>query len=163
MRCMGKPAAPTGFGERLKKARALSKLSGAALGEGLQPDGDASRQTMSDWEAERHYPNVWQLMLICQRLNLSADYLLTGYEAPPADLAADEDALVKAYRKLKPDAKRVVLQAAGVEPSELGKVLAAAIESSGLRPSQQIVEAGTFPEPRGHRRDKVSNRNHSAE
>lgn len=74
---MGFPA-DIGFGERLKAARLERGLSGSELGRGLQADGDASRQTISDWEAERHYPNVWQLRELCMKLNKSADFFLFG-------------------------------------------------------------------------------------
>ena len=72
-----------GFGARLKAARELKKMSGTTLGKGLQGDGkDASRATISDWEAERHYPNVWQLREICLKLSKSADELLFGDISP---------------------------------------------------------------------------------
>lgn len=70
-----------GFGERLKKVREDLGISGAALGKGLQFGGDASRQSVSDWEAERHYPNVWQLRKLCEKLRKTADFLLFGKEA----------------------------------------------------------------------------------
>lgn len=76
-----------GFGERLKKAREERHLSGTELGKGLQPgkggepDTDASRQSVNDWEAERHYPNVWQLRKLCEKLHRTADFLLFGKEA----------------------------------------------------------------------------------
>ena len=68
-----------GFGERLQQRRKELGLSGESLGKGLQPGGkDASRATISDWEAERHYPNVWQLREICLKLNMNSDYFLFG-------------------------------------------------------------------------------------
>ena len=86
---MGKPdeREKIGFGERLKKAREELHLSGAELGKGLQPgkgeepDSDASRQSVNDWEAERHYPTVWQLRKLCEKLHRTADFLLFGKEA----------------------------------------------------------------------------------
>lgn len=72
-----------GFGARLKAARVAKKMSGTTLGKGLQGDGkDASRATISDWEAERHFPNVWQLREICLKLSKSADELLFGDISP---------------------------------------------------------------------------------
>lgn len=68
-----------GFGERLQQRRKELGISGESLGKGLQSGGkDASRATISDWEAERHYPNVWQLREICLKLNMNADFFLFG-------------------------------------------------------------------------------------
>lgn len=74
-----------GFGERLKKARGT--MSGTVFGIGLgdRPGKDASRQTISDWEAERHYPSVRQLYLACLKLGKGADELLFGRTNPFAD------------------------------------------------------------------------------
>lgn len=68
-----------GFGLRLKEARDRKGLSGAALGRGMgYPDGDVTRQTISDWESERHFPNAAQVIRLCRTLGISADYLLLG-------------------------------------------------------------------------------------
>jgi transcriptional regulator with XRE-family HTH domain len=76
-----------GFGERLKRARAEAGLSGTELGVGLgeMAGKDASRQTISDWEKERHFPSVRQLYLICLKLGKSADELLFGHKDPFTD------------------------------------------------------------------------------
>lgn len=69
-----------GFGARLKKARETANLSGTELGRGAgeKPGKDASKQSVADWEAERHYPKADQLRLICLKLNISADHLIFG-------------------------------------------------------------------------------------
>lgn len=70
-----------GFGNRLKNARVKAGLSGRELGVGLgHPSGDASRQTINDWEAERHWPNVVQLYRICKKLKVTPDFMLTGVD-----------------------------------------------------------------------------------
>jgi transcriptional regulator with XRE-family HTH domain len=76
-----------GFGERLKQARTDAGLSGTELGQGLGevPGKDASRQTISDWERERHFPSVRQLYLICLKVGKSADELLFGHKDPFTD------------------------------------------------------------------------------
>ena len=87
-RPMGKEAhTKIGFGARLKKFREEAGLSGTALGKGLGATvgEDASRQTISDWESERHYPSVRQLFMLCLKLGKGADELLFGRTEPFAD------------------------------------------------------------------------------
>lgn len=51
------------------------------LGKGLSTGGeDASKSVVYGWEKNQHYPRVDQLMLICQKLTCSADYLLFGLD-----------------------------------------------------------------------------------
>lgn len=73
-------SASFGFGMRLRQARQSAKLSGTELGRGAgdKPGKDASKQSVADWESERHYPKADQLRLICLKLNISADYLIFG-------------------------------------------------------------------------------------
>lgn len=82
-------SASFGFGDRLKQARTNAKLSGAELGRGAgdKPGKDASKQSVADWEAERHYPKADQLRLICLKLNISSDYLIFGDLKKDAELA----------------------------------------------------------------------------
>ena len=60
----------------------MHKLRGMAqteLGKGLGTDGaDVGRQVVYGWEKDQHYPRVDQLILICEKLSCSADYLLFG-------------------------------------------------------------------------------------
>lgn len=68
-----------GFGARLKKARQEKGMSGIELGRGAGENGkDASKQSVSDWEAERHYPKADQLRVICLKLNIAVDDLIFG-------------------------------------------------------------------------------------
>ncbi|MCA3041250.1 MAG: helix-turn-helix transcriptional regulator [Rhodocyclaceae bacterium] len=73
-------SASFGFGARLREARQSAKLSGTELGRGAgeKQGKDASKQSVADWESERHYPKADQLRLICLKLNVSADYLIFG-------------------------------------------------------------------------------------
>lgn len=73
-------SASFGFGARLREARQSAKLSGTELGKGAgeKPGKDASKQSVADWESERHYPKADQLRLICLKLNVSADHLIFG-------------------------------------------------------------------------------------
>lgn len=103
-----------GFGARLKAARTDAGLSGTALGKGLQGgDKDASRATISDWEAERHYPNVWQLQQICVKLSKSADYLLFGDISPTSEKMVQAKVAVE---KLNPDERAALVAALGRAP-----------------------------------------------
>lgn len=94
---------PFGFGERLAMARKEKKLSGEALGKGLQMGGDASRQTVSDWEKERHYPSVWQLRELCIKLNKTADFLVFGDIKPAAGRALTDEEREVVLRLLAKD------------------------------------------------------------
>lgn len=112
---MGKKENPkVGFGPRLKAARLGRSLSGAQLGIGLGETigKDASRQTISDWESERHYPSVHQLYRLCLKLGTSADELIFGHKAP--DMAKVARA-AQAVQELS-DEDRAALQALLAQP-----------------------------------------------
>lgn len=95
-----------GFGQRLKAARTDRGLSGAALGAGLADDGsDVTRQSVSDWEAERHYPKANQLREICTRLGVTADHLLFGADVAISPAVA---ALAKQAKSLSPEERAQV-------------------------------------------------------
>jgi DNA-binding XRE family transcriptional regulator len=67
------------FGARLRQARVAAGMTQTDLGRGVLPDGsDASKATVSHWEVERTSPSVPQLRLLCERLGVSADFLLFG-------------------------------------------------------------------------------------
>lgn len=90
------------FGRRLARVRQERGLTQAELGEGLGTDGkDAGKQVVYGWEKDQHYPRVDQLMLICAKLGISADFLLFGDEAAASNVrvAAAEAAL----QQLGPD------------------------------------------------------------
>jgi transcriptional regulator with XRE-family HTH domain len=83
-----------GFGARLKDARIAAKLSGAELGKNAGERGkDASKQSVADWEAERHYPKADQLRVICLRLGVSSDHLIFGDLQRQAAMANAENAV----------------------------------------------------------------------
>lgn len=102
---------PIGFGERLKDAREAKHISGIKLGKGLQKLGakNASRQTISDWEAERHYPTVWQLKHLCERLDQSADFLVLGRHVA-AGLTAEASAIAAAIDGFEDEDRTRVLK-----------------------------------------------------
>jgi transcriptional regulator with XRE-family HTH domain len=96
-----------GFGARLKEARNAANLSGTELGRGAgdAPGKDASKQSVADWESERHYPKADQIRLICLKLNVSADHLIFG------DIKKDTE-LIKAasiVQKLTDEQRRALL------------------------------------------------------
>lgn len=66
------------FGARLAQKRLEKGLTQAGLGVGLGTGKDAGKGVVYGWEKDQHYPRVDQLILICNRLNCSADYLLYG-------------------------------------------------------------------------------------
>jgi transcriptional regulator with XRE-family HTH domain len=122
------PSRAFGFGQRLQAARVNKKLTGVQFGKGLQgEDKDASKQTVSDWENERHLPDVWQLREICLRLGVSADYLLFGDKGmTPAMLEAHA-----ALQKLAPEQRRELL--AIPTQDSAAKAYRAALEKSTPR------------------------------
>jgi transcriptional regulator with XRE-family HTH domain len=69
------------FGTRLRQLRLDKGITQGALGKGLGAHGkDVSKASLSDWEKGNHFPKVDQLVVICERLAASADYLLFGKE-----------------------------------------------------------------------------------
>jgi transcriptional regulator with XRE-family HTH domain len=65
------------FGDRLRQCRRECGMTQAELGKGLGTDGaDCGKQVVYGWEKNQHHPRVDQLILICKRLCVSADYLL---------------------------------------------------------------------------------------
>lgn len=75
------------FGARLARIRKQRGLTQAELGRGLATNGeDAGKQVVYGWEKDQHYPRVDQLMLICAKLGISADFLLFGDEAAASNV-----------------------------------------------------------------------------
>lgn len=65
------------FGHRLMKARKAKGITQAGLGKGMRADGgDLGKGSVSHWEINDGSPNVFQLKAICERLGITADYLL---------------------------------------------------------------------------------------
>lgn len=60
------------FGEKIKKARNERKMTQKTLAETL----NVAESSISDWEHDRHKPDVDTLKLLCETLEISADYLL---------------------------------------------------------------------------------------
>ena len=65
------------FGDRLKKAREVKKLTQDGLGELV----GASKQTISHWEKGRYEPSLEQLSKLCGFLGATADELVLGAAA----------------------------------------------------------------------------------
>ena len=60
--------------KRLKELRTVSGFSQEKLAERL----DVSRQTISSWENERSYPDVHNLIMLCDIYSVSLDDLMKG-------------------------------------------------------------------------------------
>lgn len=83
------------------EARKAKKLTQEGLGKNLGTDGkDASKAVVYGWEKDQHYPRVDQLVLICDKLDESADYLLFGRRPTVANLTPEVSALAEAIEKL---------------------------------------------------------------
>jgi transcriptional regulator with XRE-family HTH domain len=82
---------PESFSERLRKRVEELGITHAALGKGLKADGsDLGRAAVHGWLSGNTQPSALQLAVICERLEVSADYLLFGYKqsrSPKVELA----------------------------------------------------------------------------
>ena len=131
-----------GFGKRLRNVREVKGLSGAEFGKGIgYPEGkDATRQSINDWEAERHYPNAWQLREICRKYDVDPTWLVTGERSGETiqDWPFSEDLRFSASR-LGSEAK---LRAENVLRAALGlDALQPSAKPDGWRPIQQSEPA----------------------
>jgi transcriptional regulator with XRE-family HTH domain len=133
-----------GFGQRLQAARQAKEMSGTDLGKGLQPEGNATRQTVSDWENERHLPNVWQLREICLRLKVSADYLLFGQQGMTPEMLEAHAAM----QKLTLEQRRVVLGLPLPESDEAAAAFRNAVDKSKPRSRTKPAAKRTTKKPR---------------
>ncbi len=67
------------LGARLCEARIAKGWTQAELAEGLGVTGeDMSKAAVSAWERNTRQPNAGQLAVLCERLGVTADYLLFG-------------------------------------------------------------------------------------
>jgi transcriptional regulator with XRE-family HTH domain len=97
------------FGDRLRAARVKKGLTQEGLGKGLGTDGkDASKSVVYGWEKGPHHPRVDQLMLICDRLGCSADYLLFGL-VRATELSPDAAQIAKEIDAFENEERRYVL------------------------------------------------------
>lgn len=62
------------IGDKLKKARTFSKLTQEMVAEQLQ----VSRQTISNWENEKSYPDIISIIKLSDLYQISLDELLKG-------------------------------------------------------------------------------------
>ena len=67
------------LGYRLAEARKAKGWTQGDLAEGLSVEGtDMSKAAVSAWERNTRQPSAQQLGILCQRLGVTADYLLFG-------------------------------------------------------------------------------------
>lgn len=70
---------PDSLGYRLCEARKARGWTQADLAEGLSATGeDMSKAAVSAWERNTRQPSAKQLAILCERLGVTADYLLFG-------------------------------------------------------------------------------------
>ncbi len=62
------------FGAQLKKLRKEMHLSQEEMAEQIY----VTRQTVSNWENEKSYPDIWNLLLISSTFHVSLDQLIKG-------------------------------------------------------------------------------------
>lgn len=108
------------FGNRLRDARNDAGLTGEKLGELL----GVSKQTIAHWEANRYEPKLMYLARLCDVLDVSADWLLTGKSVEHLSPAAVKqgrfyDALSVDGRRKWETAKLLIRE--GVSDATIGK------------------------------------------
>lgn len=70
---------PDSLGYRLCEARKARGWTQGELAEGLSTTGeDLSKAAISAWERNTRQPSARQLAILCDRLGVTADYLLFG-------------------------------------------------------------------------------------
>ena len=83
------------FGRKLKEARQMSGLTQENVAEKL----NVSRQTISNWETEKFYPDILYVLQLSDLYQVSLDELLKGYERMIQHLE-DSTNVVKSNKKI---------------------------------------------------------------
>ncbi|BBD42775.1 helix-turn-helix transcriptional regulator [Streptococcus anginosus] len=83
------------IGKKLKKARQMSGLTQENVAEKL----NVSRQTISNWETEKFYPDILYVLQLSDLYQVSLDELLKGYERMIQHLE-DSTNVVKSNKKI---------------------------------------------------------------
>ena len=97
------------FGYRLRRAREDANLTQTDLGKGLGTNGeDVSKSVVLGWEKDRHFPRADQVVLICERLKCTADYLLLGAKDED-ELSSDAIGLARQYDAMEETVKNRAL------------------------------------------------------
>ena len=74
------------FGERLRAAR---EAAGFASQQALADDLGVAQSTIANWEGGRREPNYALTLRLCERLQVSVDYLLGRTEDPQGGVIRD--------------------------------------------------------------------------
>ena len=83
------------IGKKLKEARQICGLTQESVAEEL----NVSRQTISNWETEKFYPDILYVLQLSDLYQVSLDELLKGYEHMIQHLE-DSTNTVKSNRKI---------------------------------------------------------------
>ena len=83
------------IGKKLKEARQMSGLTQENVAEKL----NVSRQTISNWETEKFYPDILYVLQLSDLYQVSLDELLKGYERMIQHLE-DSTKVVKSNKKI---------------------------------------------------------------
>ena len=83
------------IGKKLKEARQMSGLTQENVAEKL----NVSRQTISNWETEKFYPDILYVLQLSDLHQVSLDELLKGYERMIQHLE-DSTNVVKSNKKI---------------------------------------------------------------
>lgn len=114
-----------GFGERLRAARNNARMTGEELGKAVASltnrENDFSKQTITNWEKNRNFPNPAQIEALCQLLRVTPNHLICGAES---SLSVKALQLALIYDRMKPHEQARLMGLAKVAfdatPSEFG-------------------------------------------
>lgn len=73
-----------------------------------------SRAAISDWKSKGTTPTAEFLVKICEFLNISLDYLLTGKESTPKEITVEQQELLSLWDKLD-DVGKTMVKAKAIE------------------------------------------------
>jgi len=107
----------TTFGDRLRTARTSANLTQEQLGFAV----GVSKQSVSDWENGRQFPNPQAWPLLKHELRVSLDHLICG-DGPGRGRRVQEDA-AKYETALHPDLRRLVELGRDMGPKRLKALL----------------------------------------
>mgnify|MGYP003589783757 CR=1 FL=1 len=82
------------IGQKLREARQNSKLTQEKIAEQLQ----VSRQTVSNWENNKSYPDIISLIKLGDIYNISLDMLLKGDDSMLKHLAQSTDTVTSNHK-----------------------------------------------------------------
>lgn len=91
---------------RLKECRERASMTAAEVGIAIGKSG----KTVSAWERGFGQPDADMLLKLCLLYKVKNIGFFYGMDAPADDIVSEEQALVKAFRNLSPEGRKLVLR-----------------------------------------------------